>query len=222
MGLDTVSYAGSTDEIARTINADSANGLAANVTGVTGVYVNLNLDTQDTADNAHAEGDVLVDIEHIIGSAYKDVLVAGTTGNNLSGGAGDDTLHGGAGQDRLDGGAGADTLTGGLGDDTLYGGAGADTLTGGAGADKFILNQAALAADTDTVKDFTSSDGDRIQIDTDAGTETTLAALGLAVADNGSHANITNTAGNVIYMIVENIDHTLIIDANFADYFEVI
>ena len=198
-GFDTVSYAGS----------------AAAVT------VNL-LDGVHTGGDA--AGDTLIDIEHVIGSDHNDSLTASDNGNTLTGGAGADTLTGGTGQDRLDGGDGTDTLIGGDGDDTLIGGAGADTLTGGAGADKFVLNQSAAAGDTDTITDFNSVDGDRIQIDTADGTEATLAALGLAVADSGSGgANITNTAGTIVYLTIENFaDHTEISDANFANYFEVI
>jgi len=63
---------------------------------------------------------------------------------------------------------------------------------------------------------------DKIQIDTANGNEATLAALGLAVADNGNHANITSTDGNTVYMTLNDVDHADITDANFTNYFEVI
>jgi Ca2+-binding RTX toxin-like protein len=56
-----------------------------------------------------AQGDTLVSIEHVIGSALSDTLV---------GGAGDDWLEGRSGDDILVGGAGADILMGGTGLDT--------------------------------------------------------------------------------------------------------
>ncbi len=188
------------------------------------------------------------DVNTIAGEAGNDTLIGGAGNDVLTGGAGNDRLSGGAGNDRIDGDVGADLLNGGDGNDrliggadadrlvlnirfgrravdtdTLNGGAGNDTLTGGAGADKFVLNQTATAADTDTVTDFDSAEGDRIQIDTVTGAETTLADLGLAVLDNGSHANITNTDGSVVYMTIQNIDHALLADNdNFANYFTVI
>ena len=62
----------------------------------TGVTVNL---AEGTLIGAHAEGDVLVDIENIIGSAYADVLTGDDGANSLEGGPGADSLAGGAGED---------------------------------------------------------------------------------------------------------------------------
>jgi Ca2+-binding RTX toxin-like protein len=64
-----------------------------------------------------AEGDTLLGIEDVTGSAFDDTLV------------GDD------GPNRLNGGAGADALWGNTGDDTLAGGPGGDALNGQAGKD---------------------------------------------------------------------------------------
>jgi Ca2+-binding RTX toxin-like protein len=94
-----------------------------------------------TASGGHAEGDVLVDIEHLVGSDHDDRLIGDAGGNiiggaggndHISGEAGDDVLSGGAGDDVLEGGAGQDVL---LGDDVLEGGAGEDILDGGDGED---------------------------------------------------------------------------------------
>ena len=83
-----------------------------------------------------AEGDVVQNIENIIGSSWGDWLRGDTNDNVLTGGAGDDTLiGGGGGNDMLMGGAGDDELNGGDGDDTLTGGMGADMLNGGPGMD---------------------------------------------------------------------------------------
>ena len=89
-----------------------------------------------TAEGGEAQGDVIQNVEHIIGSAGDDWLRGDAGDNMLTGGAGDDTLiGGGGGNDMLMGGAGDDELNGGEGDDTLTGGAGADSLNGGPGMD---------------------------------------------------------------------------------------
>ncbi len=128
-GVDTVSYAGSDKAVT--------------------VYL-----WNGTVEGGHAEGDVIIDIENVIGSEYVDVLYGddnanwlfgGDAGDYLLGRAGDDSLWGGAGGDYLEGndgddslwgGAGVDSLHGNDGDDVLWGGAGDDRLYGGAGADR--------------------------------------------------------------------------------------
>ncbi|MBL6605797.1 MAG: hypothetical protein ISQ23_08335 [Alphaproteobacteria bacterium] len=52
-----------------------------------------------TGIGGHAEGDVLIDIEGVVGSAYADVLTGNAEDNKIKGGLGDDTLDGGAGFD---------------------------------------------------------------------------------------------------------------------------
>ena len=66
----------------------------------------------------HAEGDTLIDIEHLIGSAYHDTLAGNSASNDLSGGSGNDLLWGSGGDDFLKGGSGDDRLVGGNGSDT--------------------------------------------------------------------------------------------------------
>ena len=109
-GVDTVSYAGSDQ----------------------GVTVDLE---EGTGKGGHAEGDVIVQVENLIGSGYRDVLKGDNGANRLNGGAGNDDLLGGDGDDELSGGAGLDALHGGAGDDELSGGADFDALYGGAGHD---------------------------------------------------------------------------------------
>ncbi|WP_395682009.1 calcium-binding protein [Inquilinus sp.] len=55
-----------------------------------------------------AQGDTLVDVENLTGSALADHLYGDAGVNVLLGGTGDDTLRGGAGGDTLDGGDGSD------------------------------------------------------------------------------------------------------------------
>ena len=85
-GTDTVSYSGS--------NA--------------GVTVNLLI---GAGERGHAQGDMLFNIENLIGSRYNDDLTGDTGNNVLRAGAGDDVLIGGAGADRLQGGTGQDTVS---------------------------------------------------------------------------------------------------------------
>jgi len=73
-----------------------------------GVSVNL---TTGTGRGGDAQGDRLMRIEHLTGSAFND---------SLTGDDGDNRLDGGAGADRLTGGAGADTLNGGAGNDRAF------------------------------------------------------------------------------------------------------
>ena len=109
-GVDTVSYAGSNQ----------------------GVVVYLGT---GTGEGGHAEGDVIAEVENVVGSEYRDVLQGDGGANRLEGGAGHDYLLGGDGDDELSGGADYDNLRSGAGDDRIWGGAGGDQLAGGAGND---------------------------------------------------------------------------------------
>ncbi len=124
-------------------------------------------------------------------------VVRGRDGNDtLNGNGGNDLLFGGSGKDILDGGAdndklfgegGKDTLNGGAGNDVLNGGKGKGYFTGGAGNDTFVMSGRKVGS-FDSVNDWLT-DADMIQIDTTAGSETTLAAL-------MSSANIGFTTGD--------------------------
>jgi Ca2+-binding RTX toxin-like protein len=90
------------------------------------------------------EKDQVYQVEHLIGSAYADVLsgdtASSTTLLTIDGGDMGDTITGGLGNDKLNGDAGADTLHGGLGDDDLTGGSGDDALDGGDGNDQCVAD----------------------------------------------------------------------------------
>ncbi|WP_189439026.1 calcium-binding protein, partial [Pseudovibrio japonicus] len=88
-GIDTASYADFTDE------AVSSRISLANADENTGV----------------AKGDILTNIENVLGSAGHDEIIGDGKDNVLEGGLGDDTLQGGLGADTLDGGAGIDTAS---------------------------------------------------------------------------------------------------------------
>jgi Ca2+-binding RTX toxin-like protein len=73
--------------------------------------------TRETQLGGHAEGDSLVGIENVVGSAFDDSIAGNGFDNLLVGQDGIDTLLGGEGNDTLRGGAGADLIDGGIGQD---------------------------------------------------------------------------------------------------------
>ncbi len=95
-----------------------------------GVEVDL---TSGAGSGGDAEGDVCLEVENLIGSAFDDDLF-GTSGSNL--------FNGGRGADLLDGRAGNDILTGGAGADTLIGGTGTDTASYSGASSGVTLNLA--------------------------------------------------------------------------------
>ena len=113
-GSDTVSYHSSpTSTFKKTINEEP-------VEFEVGVTVNLAQSTAqtltqsvmgETFSNHDAAGDILSNIENVIGSDGRDWLYGTGGSNKLEGGKGDDWIEGGGGADRLIGGAGTDTLS---------------------------------------------------------------------------------------------------------------
>ena len=125
---------------------------------------------EDTASYAGSRGGVTVNLG---GSKDDDDYATGHTGGdaqgdklkgieNLRGGAGTDTLTGDSGDNILDGGAGADRLVGHYGSDLLTGGADADTFVFGKESVVVSDSTTELDAETDFVKDFTQSEGDKL------------------------------------------------------------
>ena len=82
-----------------------------------GVTINLATGVNTGGD---AQGDILTNIEAIVGSSYDDDLTGGAGKNYLRGEAGDDVLRGGIQNDQLFGGIGNDTYYYGLGIDTIH------------------------------------------------------------------------------------------------------
>ncbi len=108
IGEDTVSY------------ARSSAGVTVYLDGGTGV-------------GGAAQGDVLTDVENVVGSGFADTIHGSDGANVLNGGDGVDTLNGGAGNDVLDGG------------DDIH----ADVMNGGAGHDTYILGVGDTLSDPD-------------------------------------------------------------------------
>ncbi|MBI2234158.1 MAG: type I secretion C-terminal target domain-containing protein, partial [Micavibrio aeruginosavorus] len=100
----------------------------------------------------------------LTGTSADETMFGKDGADTIDGAGGADDIHGGAGNDSLTGGAGADLLHGGTGDDTLYGGDGLDTLYGGAGADIFVFEAASAYNNVDVVKDFSTGQGDVIDL----------------------------------------------------------
>lgn len=106
--------------------------------------------------------------DKLFGQGDDDLLLGGGGRDKVLGGSGDDRVYGNKGNDRLLGNLGNDTLGGGDGDDTLIGGLGDDSLTGGSGADTFVFS---ANHGSDTITDFTASDGDMLKLKTNLWTD---------------------------------------------------
>ncbi len=120
---------------ADTLNGGPGKDTASYESSPAGVLVRLH--DARAVKSGDAEGDTLIDIERLTGSAYNDTLAGDGGDNILKGGDGDDALYGGpaGGYDELYGGNGDDRLFGGKDNDRLYGGEGNDVLRGGPGED---------------------------------------------------------------------------------------
>ena len=112
-GNDELSGRGGDDVLEGGAGADQLNGGAGvDMVSYSGSNEAVTVDLEaGTGEGGHAEGDVIVDVENVLGSGYEDVLGGDDGANRLSGGDGDDMLDGGAGADRLFGGAGVDTVS---------------------------------------------------------------------------------------------------------------
>ncbi|MCB1509419.1 MAG: type I secretion C-terminal target domain-containing protein, partial [Hyphomicrobiaceae bacterium] len=82
----------------------------------------------------------------------------------LSGDGAVNVLTGGAGTQLLFGLGDNDTLSGGADGDLLSGGTGIDVLTGGGGADTFAWRTGDLDGSVDSITDFSTAEGDRIDV----------------------------------------------------------
>ena len=203
-GIDTADYSGSTT----TRFSNSHRGVTVKLWG-------------DRIVHEDAEGDTLVNIENLIGSAADDdldgdrhdnVIDGGPGNDSLNGVQGDDELIGGAGADYLIGGHGHDSLDGGLGDDRLLGGYGNDTLTGGPGNDMLISGQdtnrltGGGGADTfvfspvDGDAVVTDFEGDNDRIDLSYFDIETIDEVTMTVGDDGVTIDLTDMDGGIVLL----------------------
>ena len=100
---------------ADTLDGGAGNDTVAYTESNSGVGVRL---STNAGKSGHAEGDTLISIENITGSAHTDNLGGNAEANILNGGPGNDGLWGSGGDDTLIGGPGADRFYGGGGQDT--------------------------------------------------------------------------------------------------------
>ncbi|MES0885398.1 M10 family metallopeptidase C-terminal domain-containing protein [Roseibium sp. SCP14] len=128
-GNDTLQGQAGADILIGGAGADILNGgegedTASFHTSDAGVKINLSDNLAELG--GHAAGDILVDIERIMGSTHDDVITGSALKDYFRGGNGDDTLSGLHGDDTLFGDGGNDVLIGGFGFDVLNGGEGID------------------------------------------------------------------------------------------------
>jgi Ca2+-binding RTX toxin-like protein len=153
-----------------------------------------------------AEGDMLVEIENVIGTAQNDVLTGDNLANRLAGGAGNDTLSGGAG---------ADTLEGGTGDDVFLIGAAefaaGETINGGAGQD--VIRFTATTATT-LVLNAAVSGVEEVRLSDAAGNTGGTVAGNLDAAALAAAVKITLTGNDGANRLVGNDDGASVLHGN--------
>jgi Ca2+-binding RTX toxin-like protein len=177
------------------------------------VNVDLTLATAQSggAANNDGDGDVLISIENITGSAYDDTLVGDAGDNSLVGGAGNDTLVGGLGYDTLVGGDGDDWFQDGVGSyDNTYTG---DYLVGGDGIDTVDYSNSldvCMVDLTDPFYSFPNSPYSDAYCDTLVGIENIVGSqwFDSLLGDDG--ANMISGGGGWDYILGRGGDDTLL------------
>lgn len=127
--------------------------------------VTVVLDGATKGIGGYAEGDVLTEIDDVVGSAYDDHITGNANDNELNGGAGNDTLIGLGGDDILKAGSGDNKLFGGAGDDGFSAGKGANYFNGGTGTDSVNYSHSTIGIQVDLVTGNASggwADGDEL------------------------------------------------------------
>jgi Ca2+-binding RTX toxin-like protein len=169
-GNDTIS-AGDGDDIIYEVysGTDFIDGGAGvdtlDYSGASSYRVTISLQTGIQSDsNSTPSSDTVSGIENVIGGSGNDTITGSDLANILQGGSGNDVLYGQGGNDTLKGDAGTDTLRGEDGNDLIYGGSGLDTMYGGSGADSFVFEAASAFSNIDVIKDFSTSQGDKVDI----------------------------------------------------------
>ncbi|MEL6364421.1 MAG: calcium-binding protein [Pseudomonadota bacterium] len=167
-----------------------------------------------------ADGDILHQVENIVGTDFYDELFGNDGANTLDGGGNVDSLRGFGGNDVLQGGGGGDALIGDAGEDRIIGGAGSDRMygdeeTGGADyADIFIFDDGDIGkfvGSGDRIVDFDALDIiDLSRIDADvtqAGDQAfTLLAQGVGFSGTAGEARINFLDGNRVLVFDTNGD----------------
>lgn len=163
-----------------------------------GVVVDL---STNTVSGGTAQGDTILNVEAVTGSALGDKLTGNGGHNSFDGGGGADTIIAGGGYDFLNGDAGNDVLKGGSGNDYIQGGSGGDVMTGGSGADEFqyLFISDSAGANKDTITDFHPAEHDTLNIDRYDGDITFTATptfKGTAAFDGDNQIRYTHVNGD--------------------------
>jgi Ca2+-binding RTX toxin-like protein len=145
-GDDTLDGGDDNDILEGGAGADTLTGgagidTASYVASAAGVIVAIG----STSTGGDAAGDILLQIEQVIGSAFGDVITGDAGANTLWGMAGDDVLTGGGGADVLKGGAGNDHFSYAATGDSTVAAAGRDTILDFSTGD--LINLALIDAD---------------------------------------------------------------------------
>ncbi|PTW58862.1 T5SS/PEP-CTERM-associated repeat protein [Breoghania corrubedonensis] len=127
------------------LDGGAGNDWASYYNSSAGIVINLSDGAAESGGDA--EGDVLIDVEYILGSTHNDVIMGDGNTNVLRGYGGNDNLMGGAGNDILRGEDGNDVLRGDAGADRLEGGAGIDWASYYNSAAGVVVNMADNAAE---------------------------------------------------------------------------
>jgi len=166
-GTDVLNGGAGNDSLLGGLDADTLDG-GSDTTGDSAYYsgsnVGVTIDlSAGTAFGGHAEGDVLIGIEHLFGSRWGDDLRGDAQNNVLTGYVGSDTLDGRDGDDNLVGGLDADHLISGLGADTMNGGVGAGDHADYSGSNAAVI----IGVNSGAVNSGGHAEGDVITTNTE-------------------------------------------------------
>ncbi|PSH67919.1 hypothetical protein CU102_15210 [Phyllobacterium brassicacearum] len=131
----------------------------------TGLTVDL---ATGTVAGGYSDGSTLTNIENVSAGFNRDILRGDANDNVLYGNDGADTISGGAGNDTIIGGIGAYFTNNFAPAASIPGIPPNDTLSGGLGADVFVFRatQDSDIPRADVITDFSTSEGDRIDLST--------------------------------------------------------
>ena len=176
---------------ADTITGGTATNTSSYAGSAAAVTVNLTTGVNTGGD---AQGDVLVNIQNLIGSGNGDTLT-GSAGNNV-----------------LNGAAGADVIAGGGGNDTIIGGTGNDTMTGGAGVDTYsqVLGDSTAATAASNAAGVAIANADTITFGNGAATVDVITNF-----VSGVDKIDTTTAGSVSTLMGILGNAALTVNANY-------
>lgn len=188
---------------ADTINLGSGNDAFFLHDSFSGFHSSLTLATDSHTGGASTQR--IMNVETINGLDGDDIIDLTSPDYSLAGQV--ITINGGTGNDVIWGSDATETLIGGDGNDILFGGSGNDTLTGGSGADTFEFT---VTAGSDTITDYSKSDGDILKIyrrdqyegDQEATISAGVVTFGSVTIDLGDTSLTSLDVLNVEYAII--------------------